>query len=64
MIFLVRDLPLNFKFLSLLFLLTGCGLKTLPVPPKKKFQPIEKKYIKEYKPKTKSEDKTKEKKKE
>tara|TARA_Y100000031_G_C7995694_1_gene281276 strand:+ start:364 stop:531 length:168 start_codon:yes stop_codon:yes gene_type:complete len=55
---------LNFKFLSLLFLLTGCGLKTLPVPPKKKFQPIEKKYIKEYKPKTKSEDKTKEKKKE
>lgn len=48
MIFLVQDLPLNFKILILILVLSSCGLKTLPTPPKKKFTPMEQQYIKRY----------------
>lgn len=48
-IYLVRDLLLNSKIIWAIFFLSGCGLKTLPTPPQKKFTPIEKQYLKEYK---------------
>lgn len=48
MIFLVQDSPLNFRILLFIFFFSGCGLKTLPTPPKKKFTPMEQQYIKRY----------------
>lgn len=52
---------MNFSILTVSFLvLFGCGLKTKPVPPKDRFQPIESQYIKKYKLQEKEQVKKKE----